>query len=93
MTFLNHHRPCLFPAEAINAKGRVRKRYRDSDVMTPYEKLKSLDNAEQHLKPGITFDELDALVLKNSGFKAAQAVARARNGLFKQIGKAIAAAA
>ena len=91
--FLNHHRPCLFPSEVIDAKGRVRKRYRDSDVMTPYEKLKSLENAGQYLKPGITFDALDALVLKNSGFKAAQAVTRARNDLFKQIGKAIAAAA
>jgi len=91
--FLNHHRPCLFPAEVIDAKGRARKRYPDKNVMTPYEKLKSLENAEQYLKPGITFDELDALVLKNSGFRAAQAVTRARNGLFKQIGKAIAAAA
>ena len=40
--FLNFHRPCLFPTETVNAKGRVRKRYRDADTKTPYEKFKSL---------------------------------------------------
>ncbi len=91
--FLNHHRPCLFPIEVIDAKGRVRKRYRDDNVMTPYQKLKSLDNAEQHLRPGVTFEQLDAVALKISDFEAAQAVTRARNHLFQQIGKAIATAA
>ncbi len=90
--FLNHHRPCLFPTEVIDTKGRARKRYPDSNVMTPYEKLKSLENAGQYLRSGVTFDELDALVLKTSGFKAAQALTRARNDLFMQIGKALAAA-
>ena len=91
--FLNYHRPCLFPTEVTDAKGRVRKRYRDDNVMTPYEKLKSLDNAEQHLRPGVTFGQFDAVALKTSDFEAAQAVTRARNNLFHQIGKAIAAAA
>jgi len=26
--YLNFHRPCFFPTEAIDAKGRIRKRYR-----------------------------------------------------------------
>ena len=34
--------------------------------MTPYEKLKSLDNAEQYLKPGITFEELDKIAYAES---------------------------
>ena len=91
--FLNHHRPCLFPTEVTDAKGRVRKRYRDENVMTPYRKLKSLDSAEQHLRPGVTFEQLDTVALKISDLEAAQAVTRARNHLFQQIGKAIAAAA
>jgi len=91
--FLNHHRPCLFPTEVTDAKGRVRKRYRDENVMTPYRKLKSLDSAEPHLRPGVTFEQLDAVALKISDLEAAQAVTRARNHLFQQIGKAIAAAA
>ena len=43
--YLNFHRPCFFPTEEVDRKGRVRKRYRDADIMTPYEKLKSLPDA------------------------------------------------
>ena len=43
--YLNFHRPCFFPSETVDAKGRRRKRYRDADIMTPYEKLKSLPEA------------------------------------------------
>ena len=35
--YLNSHRPCFFPVEQVDAKGRVRKRYRDADIMTPYQ--------------------------------------------------------
>ena len=55
--------------------------------------MKSLDQTEQHLKPGVTFEQLDAVALETSDFQAAQALTRARNHLFLQIGKAIAAAA
>ena len=50
--FLNYHRPCLFPTEETDEKGRVQKRYRDADVMTPYEKLKSLEDADRHRARG-----------------------------------------
>ena len=33
--FLNYHHPCLFPTDTLDDKGRVTKRYRDHDVMTP----------------------------------------------------------
>ena len=72
--FLNYHRPCLFPTEHTDAKGRVRKRYRDADVMTPYEKLKSLEDAEQYLPPGMTFEELDASAHAVSDLQAARAL-------------------
>ena len=48
--FLNYYRPCLYPTEIIDPKGRLRKRYRDADLATPYEKLKSLPNASGFLK-------------------------------------------
>lgn len=38
--YLNFHRPCHFPTEYTDAKGRIRKRYRYQDMMTPYEKLR-----------------------------------------------------
>ena len=43
--YLNFHRPCLFARERRDAKGKVRRTYRRQDVMTPYEKLKSLPDA------------------------------------------------
>jgi transposase InsO family protein len=43
--YLNLHRPCFFPTEEIDARGRVRKRYRYEQMMTPYDKLKSLPDA------------------------------------------------
>ena len=43
---LNFHRPCLFPTEVEDDKGRRKRRYRDEDVATPYERLRSLPDAE-----------------------------------------------
>ena len=80
--FLNYHRPCLFPTEVVDGKGRVRKRYRDEDVMTPYEKLKSLHEAEKHLRPGVTFKALDEQARATSELQAAKALNRARADLF-----------
>ena len=80
--FLNYHRPCLFPIETTDDKGRVRKRYRDEDVMTPYEKLKSLPDAERALRPGVTFEQLDAIAYAMSDLEAAKALNRARAELF-----------
>ena len=40
-------------------RGKVKKRYPYSNMKTPYEKLKSLPNANSHLKKGVTFNLLD----------------------------------
>ena len=71
--YLNFHRPCFFffPTEEVDRKGRVRKRYRDADIMTPYEKLKSLPDAAACLKPGTTFAKLDAVAFAMSDNEAA----------------------
>ena len=58
--YVNFHRPCLFAEILTDAKGRQRKRYPYKLMMTPYEKLRSLPNAALSLKPGITFEKLDA---------------------------------
>lgn len=39
----------------------MRKRYRYEDMMTPYDKLKSPPDACQYLKPGVSFEQLDAI--------------------------------
>jgi hypothetical protein len=58
--YVNFHRPCFFAQIETDSKGRMRKRYRFEDMMTPYEKLKSLPNAAGFLKPGMSFAALDA---------------------------------
>ena len=82
--FLNYHRPCLFPVDQVDPKGRIQKRYRDHDVTTPYEKLKSLPHAARYLKPQLTFAKLDALAYATSDLDAAQALNDARD-LFRLI--------
>ena len=79
--FLNFHRPCLFPSEVEGPRGRIKKRYRQPDVATPYEKLEFLDDAEDFLRPGLTFEELDRLAA--SGLQAAKAVRETRRRLFR----------
>lgn len=83
--YLNFHRPCFFPEEVCNDKGRITKRYRYEHLMTPYEKLKSLANAATFLKASITFQALDAIALKQSDNEAARQVTQARKELFQSI--------
>ena len=90
--FLNFHRPCLFPTEVEDDKGRTKRRYRDEDVDTPHGRLKSLPDAEGHLRPGVTFEALDALAFAQNDLDAAAAVNAARDELFRRIGEAWAAA-
>ncbi len=53
--------------------------------MTPYEKLKSLPNAETFLKSGVSFQQLDATALKQSDNEAARLLNQARKELFQSI--------
>jgi hypothetical protein len=86
--YLNFHRPCFFPEEQLDAKRRLRKRYRYEAMMTPYEKLKSLPEADQHLKPGVSFDDLDAIAYAISDNEAARRLNEARSTLFRSINQA-----
>ncbi len=58
--YINFHRPCFFPVAVVDRKGKVRKTYPYEEVRTPYEKLMSLPKAEDHLRPGVSFESLDA---------------------------------
>ena len=83
--YINFHRPCWFPEETLDAKGKRRIRYPYERMMTPYEKLKSLPHAAQYLKPGITFQILDDIANQCSDNQAAKRMNRARQRLFKQL--------
>ncbi len=83
--YINFHHPCFFAQTITDAKGRQRKRYCYEQMMTPYEKFKSLQNAEQFLKPGMTFQHLDTQANAMSDNEAARRLNRARATMFKTI--------
>ena len=87
MPYLNFHRPCFFPRTEIDAKGKAVRRYRYADMMTPYEKLKSLPDADAFLKAGVTFEQLDKDSTSMTDNEAAALFTSQRNKIFKQIFK------
>ena len=83
--YINYHRPCAFATEIVDKKGKVKKVYRTEDYMTPYEKLKSLPNAKQYLKKGVTFEMLDTTAMRKNDNEMAQIVQEERRKLFEYI--------
>ncbi len=58
--YLNFHRPCAFPEVTVLKNGKKKIRYPAENYVTPYEKLKSLPNWQQYLRPGVTEEMLEA---------------------------------
>jgi len=83
--YLNFHRPCFFPETRTDDQGKQRKVYRYETMMTPYDKLKSLPDAKDYLKPGLSFAILDTLAYQISDNQAADRLQKARQTLFKAI--------
>ena len=54
-------------------------------MMTPYDKLKSIENAKNYLKPDITFEILDKIALSQNDDQAAEQLQKERSQLFKTI--------
>ena len=90
--FLNYHRPCLFASEYRDDNGRIRRKYLAGNVMTPYDRLRSMPDAERFLKPGIGFALLDAVATAETDLEAARRVQAERRELFLLIGDGMAAA-
>jgi hypothetical protein len=83
--YINYHRPCFFAETVIDSKGKECKKYRYESMMTPYDKFRSLPNAENYLKPGLTFLELDKVAMKINDGEAARLMQQARTKLFQLI--------
>lgn len=79
--YLNYHRPCLFATDYVDKRGKVKKKY--NVCMTSYEKFKSLPNAKQYLKDGITFEKLDEIAYVESDNECAEKMREAKIKLFK----------
>ncbi len=83
--YLNFHRPCFFVEEKVNEKGKIIKTYPYKKIMTPYEKLKSLPNAEGYLRKGTTFIGLDKIAMSMSDLESAKQMHEKRKLLFRKI--------
>jgi len=83
--YINYHRPCLYPTIITDHKGKQKKKYEYHDMMTPYEKLKSIPDAAQYLKDGVTFKNLDDFAAKISDNEAADYLQHKRKLLFNEI--------
>ena len=83
--YINFHRPCFFPISVVDYKGKVKKIYPHEEVMTPYERLKSLSQTESYLRPGITLENLESIANQMSDNQFAERMVKARSNLFQQI--------
>jgi transposase InsO family protein len=85
--YVNFHRPCFFPVSVIDSRGKVKKTYPYQEVMTPYEKLKSLPEAQSYLKAGVTLQQLDDIAHEMSDNEFAERMVKARSNLFQHISR------
>ena len=82
--YLNFHRPSGFSRDQIDHKGKIKKIY--DSYLTPFEKLKSLDNPAQYLKPEVTMKQLDEKSLQYSDTEFARIMEKQKLKLFRKIG-------
>jgi transposase InsO family protein len=83
--YLNYHRPCGFATVTTAANGKRKRTYKTADYATPYEKLKSLPHAEQYLKPGLSFTQLDRIAQALSDTECAEKMHRAKAQLLRRV--------
>lgn len=81
--FVNYHRPCAYPDEVVDTKGKITKVYKT--YQTPVQKLLSLPGVTQYLKQGVTKEVLEQEYRRQSHFEVATAMQEAKRQLFKVI--------
>lgn len=87
--YVNFHRPCFFPEIVTDHRGKQSKRYPYDAMMTPFDKLKSLKDAQRFLKPSVSFDLLDDLASQISDNESAKRLNNAKFKLFDTINEQI----
>jgi hypothetical protein len=82
--YLNFHRPCGFATVSLDDRGKRRRQYKIEDYRTPFEKLQSLERAEQYLKPGMSVPQLEREVMAMSDTECALQMNAAKSRLLRQ---------
>ena len=83
--YLNYHRPCAQADLEVDAKGRIRRRYRR--YQTPLETLLKLPKPQQYLRPGLIVATLERIAGLMSDTEAARRMQQAKHRLFEQLRK------
>ncbi len=85
--YLNFHRPCGYAVlkEDRNKKGKIRKVYPIDNYQTPYDKFKTLANAEMYLKKDVSFPQLDKIAMRYTDNQMAEIIQKERDKLFDEI--------
>lgn len=83
-TYLNFHRPSGFATVTVDAKGKRSRKY--ETYQTPHERLKSLVDAKDYLRDGVSLEALDGIAAKQTDNECARLMQEAKDGLFKKLG-------
>ena len=82
--YLNYHRPCGFATVVVDRRGKQKRLYKAEEYRTPYEKLKSLAEAEQYLKADLSFEQLDRIAHSSSDTDGARRMKQAKEKLLRE---------
>ena len=82
--YLNFHRPCGFATIQTDRRGRRKRTYPQQDYRTPFEKLTSLPDWQQYLKPGVSEPQLQRRARSSSDTEAARQMRQAKLELLKR---------
>ncbi len=83
--YVNYHRPSSFPTITFDENGKRKKKYQN--YMTPYTKFKSLPDADQHLRDGVTFEHLRLIAKEKSDNEFAAFMQIKKSELFKNFNR------
>lgn len=87
--YLNYHRPCGYSKRIVDQKGKEKLIYPREDYETPFEKLKSLPDYEQYLKPETNIAKLNEIAYGVSDTEFAEAMNKDKAKLFDEIRESI----
>jgi transposase InsO family protein len=82
--YLNFHRPCGFATVSLDEQGKRKRQYKREDYATPYEKFKGIEKAERHLKPNVSFVQLDQTARQMSDTECARKMTAAKVQLLRR---------
>ena len=76
--YLNYHRPCGFATLEYGKRGKKKRVYPAGGYQTPYEKVTSIPDWQQYLKPGINAKMLQQQATRISDTEAAREMQKAK---------------